>query len=91
MRYAVCYDSTDDGRRTKLVKVLDDYGYRVQRSVFEFELDAETLEQILERLRDVVEPASDSVIVYRLCGACEEAVQVFGVDRRFGRDAVIIV
>lgn len=91
MRYAVCYDSTDDRRRTKLVKVLEDYGYRVQRSVFEFELEDAALDAMLGRVREVMDPEVDGVIVYRLCAGCESAVRVLGVDRRFDRPGTIIV
>ena len=39
MFYLVTYDITDDQRRTKVAKILEDFGDRVQYSVFEMILD----------------------------------------------------
>ena len=39
MRTLVSYDISDDKRRRKVCKILEGYGYRVQYSVFECDLD----------------------------------------------------
>jgi CRISPR-associated endonuclease Cas2 len=44
------YDCTDDRRRLRVAKVLEDYGYRVQYSVFEAELDEKTLAEMVKRV-----------------------------------------
>ena len=59
MFVVVAYDIPDDRRRTRVAKVLEDYGDRVQYSVFEMNLDTEwrftamqnRLEQILTHHR----------------------------------------
>jgi CRISPR-associated protein Cas2 len=43
MFYLVSYDIPDDRRRTRLAKLLKDYGGRVQYSVFECLLNQELL------------------------------------------------
>ncbi len=40
MFLTISYDITDDLRRQRLAKVLSNFGYRVQKSVFELENDA---------------------------------------------------
>ena len=39
MFYLVCYDIVSDRRRNKVSKLLEAYGLRVQKSVFECVLD----------------------------------------------------
>ena len=39
MFYVVAYDIRDDRRRTRVAKILEDFGDRAQYSVFEMELD----------------------------------------------------
>ena len=43
MRFIICYDITDDSLRAKIVKILEDYGERIQYSVFEFNLTKEKI------------------------------------------------
>jgi CRISPR-associated protein Cas2 len=50
-----------------------DYGPRVQYSVFEAELDAETLARLRQRIEATVAPAEDSVRIYPHCAAARPA------------------
>jgi CRISPR-associated protein Cas2 len=53
MFYLVCYDIVSDRRRNKVAKLLEAYGLRVQKSVFECVLDENqytTLSKYLVRL-----------------------------------------
>ena len=43
MRIVVSYDVSDDRRRRKVAKIMEGYGYRVQYSVFECDLDADQM------------------------------------------------
>jgi CRISPR-associated protein Cas2 len=78
MFYVVSYDIPDDPRRTKVAKILDDFGDRVQYSVFECLLDKDLLEKMIDRLEKVVKLDEDSVRVYALCGNCEKVIKVIG-------------
>jgi CRISPR-associated protein Cas2 len=52
--FAVCYDITDDRERRRVAKLLEAYGFRVQKSVFECHLGHAQKQQLataLERLR----------------------------------------
>jgi CRISPR-associated protein Cas2 len=46
----VSYDVANDRRRTRLAKELENFGRRVQYSVFECLLDGEQLERLLTRV-----------------------------------------
>jgi len=51
MRAIICYDFSSDRARARFVKVLSKYGFRIQYSVFEFNLDQETWEKLLKELQ----------------------------------------
>ena len=48
--YAVIYDISSDGERTKIEKILKNYGFRIQKSVFECRMDNKTKGELIERL-----------------------------------------
>jgi len=70
-RYVVCYDVTDNRRRNRIVKVLKAFGTRQQKSVFELVLSPSLLSDCLEQLQGNLDPGTDSLAAYRLCGACD--------------------
>lgn len=87
MDVLVTYDvstETSAGRRRlrRVAKACEGYGQRVQKSVFECALTEVELERLLHRLVGLIEPAEDSLRVYRLVEPRERYVQTFGIDRR---------
>ena len=78
MFYLVSYDIPDNRRRTRLAKALKDFGDRVHFSVFEFILDRELLDKMIERIEDIISAEEDSVRIYAMCGACEKTVRIIG-------------
>jgi len=74
----VSYDIPDDRRRARLAKVLQDYGERVQYSVFECNLNQVQLKRLLREIGNVIEEKMDSVRVYRLCPACVGQIVALG-------------
>ena len=69
MLTVITYDIADDKRRTRLAKELENYGQRVQYSVFECDLDEARLDALLAKLYRLVDSA-DSLRIYRLCQTC---------------------
>lgn len=81
MLYLICYDISDNSRRKKLTDVLLDFGGRVQESVFECDLKSDArLREIIRRIRKRIDPAADTVRIYRICAACCLESQVVGLD-----------
>ncbi len=78
MLYLVSYDIPDTPRRTKVAKILDDFGDRVQYSVFECLIDGELLDKMVSRLMKAANETEDSIRVYALCGNCERAIRIIG-------------
>ncbi|ABU58073.1 MULTISPECIES: CRISPR-associated endonuclease Cas2 [Roseiflexus] len=79
MLYVIAYDIPDDARRLKLANVLEGFGQRVQRSVFECDLTEREYRALIKKVERVVNlNEGDSVRIYRLCGACVANVDVRG-------------
>ncbi|MCW5864679.1 MAG: CRISPR-associated endonuclease Cas2 [Anaerolineae bacterium] len=51
---AISYDISDDRRRNKIARALEGYGYRVQFSVFECEVDQRQYLKLQRELRRMV-------------------------------------
>ena len=78
MLYLISYDIPDTPRRTKIAKILDDFGDRVQYSVFECLIDRELLDKMMIRLQKVAKEAEDSIRIYALCRDCEKVIKIIG-------------
>ena len=70
MHFVVAYDIVQDRRREKVMNTVKNFGLRVQYSVFECELTMQGANQLLERLRTLIDPRRDRVHMYPLCDAC---------------------
>lgn len=77
MFYIVSYDISDNRKRTKVAKILLDYGTRVQFSVFECILDDDLLKKMTSRILKVVSE-DDGIRIYALCAKCKATIKVFG-------------
>jgi CRISPR-associated protein Cas2 len=94
MRYVIAYDIEEDRIRTRVAALLASYGSRVQKSVFECDLEVETLERLTERLLEELAPAAggDDVRIYRLCADCYGASVGLGeVEEGAGGEPWILV
>jgi CRISPR-associated protein Cas2 len=91
MLYVVSYDIPDTRRRTKLAKILKDYGDRVQYSVFECILDSGLLQEMVGKIDQIVEGRDDSVRVYSLCASCERAIRIIGKGKVTEDENIFII
>lgn len=92
MFYVVAYDICDDRRRTKVAKILEDFGDRAQYSVFEMELDHfERFGELRRRLESVIDPATDGVRMYFLCKGCRDKVTLLGQGQLYRDEDVYVV
>lgn len=65
--YLVCYDIEDDRERTRVARILESWGQRVQYSVFEVHLaDPVRLQDLCGELRAVLPDPAAEVRFYRL-------------------------
>ncbi len=85
MHIVVTYDvntETKAGRRRlrRVAKICEDYGQRVQFSVFECAVDAMQMDALLAALNDEIHPELDSIRIYRLHGERSGVVHTMGKD-----------
>jgi CRISPR-associated protein Cas2 len=80
--YIIAYDIVKDKTRTKVHKLLKDYGFRVQYSVFETDVTKEEMDKLYKRISVMIDPETDSVIFYFACAACEQKSLQLGKDKK---------
>lgn len=79
MFIVVSYDIPDDKRRSLVARILEGYGYRVQKSVFECEVTQELYEKMKKRVERKIKPEEDSVRYYQLCENCIGKIIISGL------------
>ncbi|TSA10142.1 MAG: CRISPR-associated endonuclease Cas2 [Deltaproteobacteria bacterium] len=77
--------------RTKLAKALEDFGDRVQYSVFECILDGDLLDKMLARINKIIVEGDDSVRIYALCAGCEKVIRAIGLGKVTKTENVYVV
>lgn len=68
--WVVAYDITNDLRRSRIVKIIEKSGVRVNYSVFECMLTESQLEKLQEKIAKIINPSEDRIIFYPLCVNC---------------------
>jgi CRISPR-associated protein Cas2 len=92
MFYLVCYDIVSDTRRNKVSKLLESYGLRVQKSVFECVLDEKQYESVSKLLMRLVNRREDQVRFYPMSAHTRCKIAVVGTQPEFSiDDAAFIV
>lgn len=70
MKYLITYDIENDQRRKKISEELEAFGYRVNYSVFECELNQTKLRKLRQKIEELVDKKYDSVRFYHICENC---------------------
>ena len=74
----VSYDITEDKRRTKIHDILKSYGQWMQYSLFECDLTKTQYAKLRSRLQKIIDPETDSIRFYFLCGCCQNKIERIG-------------
>jgi CRISPR-associated protein Cas2 len=64
-QYLICYDISNNKRRTKLSDLLSGYGIRVNYSVFELSISAIKFKQLLSQIKQIAKK-QDNIRFYML-------------------------
>lgn len=78
----VAYDIADANRLRKVAKICELYGVRVEKSVFECDLNEEMFENLWLELIDIIDEEEDCVIAYKICKSCVKDVELLGLITR---------
>jgi len=78
--YLVCYDVVLDRRRNKVAHILEGYGMRVQKSVFECVLTPDQREMLNKKLTKYIDADEDQVRFYPMSPRYRKLVRVVGMQ-----------
>ena len=79
----VTYDIESETKRIrKVAKVCESYGYRVQKSVFEMNIDPAQLVHLINELKQTIDPAKDSIRIYKCGKSMKGNIEVMGVKQK---------
>ena len=92
----VAYDvRTDEAKGRKrlrrVARVCKDFGQRVQKSVFECQVDDMKYEELRRRLLREINDEEDNLRLYRLTEPREQHVETYGLSRTVFYDEPLIV
>jgi len=74
----VAYDISDDKRRNKIAKILEEYGERKNFSVFECLLTHAQLGKMKQKIQAKMKDPTDTVLYYPLCKDCMQKAEQHG-------------
>ena len=76
----VAYDIREPKRLAKIAKTCEDFGVRIQYSVFECRLEADAFDRFWNALNDILDPEADRVTAYKVCASCAKDIRDAGVQ-----------
>lgn len=85
----VIYDIIKNKTRNKFAKVLQGYGFRVQKSAFEAIIDEKLFDQLVKEIPTLINSSEDTVRVYKIRGVGE--VRLFGNSKAIKTEETIIL
>lgn len=96
MDVLVCYDvntETKVGRKRlrRVAKLCQNYGQRAQKSVFECRVNKVLFEQMVYRLKKLIDEDQDSLRIYRLMEPREKYVQCYGRETILDLDDTLLL
>jgi CRISPR-associated protein Cas2 len=78
MLTVVAYDITDQRRLQRIAKICEDYGLRVQYSVFECRLEADKFDKFWNDL--LATSSTDRLVAYKVCVSCARDIRSAGTE-----------
>lgn len=90
--YDVCTtDAKSKSRLRKIAKHCQNYGQRVQNSVFELDVDYGTFLKIKHKLLELMDSEKDSLRIYYLGNNWEKRIEHFGAKETYNPEGVLII
>ncbi len=83
----VIYDIVDNRKRYRMVKCLESYGIRVQKSAFEAFLNKKQYERLMKESSNIIDKNEDSLRIYLL--ANHTSVRSWGLGDKNIDDVII--
>lgn len=91
MFFVVAYDIADPKRLAKIAKTMENYGVRVQKSVFECILDEKQYLEMKQKVEKIMNFNLDAVRYYFICQRCRGRIELSGLGLIHEIDDLIII
>jgi len=78
----IAYDIADPKRLRLVAKACEDYGIRIEKSVFECDLGEGDYAELWGILLSLIDETEDSLISYRICKSCLRETESAGIIER---------
>lgn len=90
MLIVIAYDIEDARRRRRLASIMEDYGARQQKSVFECLINQEKVQELVRKIKAVINRRKDKVHIYFVCQSCRERTTLHGQNSMLTDSEVFI-
>ena len=81
MKYVVAFDISNNRKRNAVVKACRQWGFRVQKSVFEIFMDSSKVDDFSEKLLKLINPDCDTIRLYPLDKDNDENIVIIGIGK----------
>jgi CRISPR-associated protein Cas2 len=78
MLMIVAYDIRSPRRLRRVAEHCEDYGARVQFSVFEVRLNADVFDRFWAEIQELIDAEKDRLVAYRVCNECSRKIRAAG-------------
>ncbi len=85
MLYIIAYDIREPKRLRRVAKTCEDYGIRVEYSVFECDFSEEVFREFWRKVKFIIDESEDCLLAYRICGSCVQKIESSGSVVRPGK------
>lgn len=79
--WLAAYDIADPSRLRSVANCCEDYGRRLQQSVFLCDCSAEKIRELREAVTGQMDPATDHFVLMALCSRCSDFILQDGVEK----------
>jgi len=76
--WLACYDVRNDKRLRRVARIMQRYGNRIQKSVFECWLTEKTFAEMTGEVEKTMDKKNDSLRLYTLCEPCRNLCESQG-------------
>lgn len=81
MKYVVAFDISNGKKRNAVAKACKEWGFRVQRSVFEIFMDSSKVGEFSEKLLNLINPDRDTIRLYPLDKDNDDNIVIIGLGK----------
>lgn len=78
--WLILYDIGEEKRLVKVASIMESYGYRVQKSVFEADAPEYVIKSLIQRIESVIDIETDFVLFFEICERDWQKKEVYGKD-----------